>query len=212
MTTAKRGARKAKSGEMTSEARLFAVATEEFSRKGFEGTPIRQIAQAAGITLPTIYHYFGDKRALYERVCITVFEQQNRAMQAALTKSDVPAIRLLHFTTTLIASLEDVQFSRLLQRELIDQDFSLIADTTRAALLPHFEIVRSTVEALGDYGDGVERSIAIYSLAFGLIQLSPVWQQLGRTEVAGRSTEETALHILRIIFPETKWAHEVVLS
>src|SRR5205809_7916145 len=45
---------------------------------GAEGLSIRQLCARAGVTPPTIYHHFGDKRALVERViddCFAVFDR-----------------------------------------------------------------------------------------------------------------------------------------
>ena len=41
--------------------RLLAVAIDLFSRKGFKGTSIRDIASQLGMTTSNIYHYFGTK-------------------------------------------------------------------------------------------------------------------------------------------------------
>lgn len=46
--------------------RLIAAATELFSLHGLEGTSLRRVAAGAGVTMPTIHHYFGNKRKLYE--------------------------------------------------------------------------------------------------------------------------------------------------
>jgi AcrR family transcriptional regulator len=200
-------ARKKADGTANSQERLLAVATEEFAAFGFEGTPIRKIASAAGLTLPTIYHFFGDKRALYERVCIAAFERANVTLEAALTSVEDPSARLLHFTTTLVTILhDDVNFMRLLQRELVEQDYPLIGSEVRAALVPHFEMVISAVAAIGRQSDMIDRTLAIYSLAFGLIQLGPVWQKLGHVDPSGRTPAQSAALILTLVFPEIDWA------
>jgi AcrR family transcriptional regulator len=198
--------RKKVEGAASSEQRLLAVATEQFATYGFEGTPIRKIAAGAGLTLPTLYHFFGDKRALYERVCIAAFERANATLETALMIED-PAARLLHFTTTLVSILRnDVHFMRLLQRELVEQDYSLIGSEVSAALVPHFEKVMTAVGAIGRRTDSIDRTLAIYSLAFGLIQLGPVWQLLGRTEAPNRTPAQSARSILFLVFPEVDWA------
>jgi AcrR family transcriptional regulator len=45
--------------------RIVEVATEAFARRGFHGTSIGEIAEAAGITKPVLYDHFASKRALY---------------------------------------------------------------------------------------------------------------------------------------------------
>ena len=45
---------------------LLAAATEEFASHGLAGARIDRIAQAAGISKPMLYTYFGDKEALFD--------------------------------------------------------------------------------------------------------------------------------------------------
>ena len=44
-------------------------ALELFSAKGYEGVSVNEMTEAAGITKPTLYYYFGSKEGLYEAVC-----------------------------------------------------------------------------------------------------------------------------------------------
>jgi len=44
-------------------------ALELFSAKGYEGVSVSELTEAAGITKPTLYYYFGSKEGLYEAVC-----------------------------------------------------------------------------------------------------------------------------------------------
>jgi TetR/AcrR family transcriptional regulator, cholesterol catabolism regulator len=48
----------------TSADRLIEVSTDLFSRKGFKGTSIRDIARETGLTTSAIYHNFGTKGGL----------------------------------------------------------------------------------------------------------------------------------------------------
>lgn len=51
------------------EAQILAVACRVFGEKGFAATSVADIADAAGISKPLIYNYFGSKDGLYA-VCI----------------------------------------------------------------------------------------------------------------------------------------------
>lgn len=46
--------------------KLLAAATEEFAANGLAGARIDRIADAAGISKPMLYAYFGDKEALFD--------------------------------------------------------------------------------------------------------------------------------------------------
>jgi TetR/AcrR family transcriptional regulator, cholesterol catabolism regulator len=47
-----------------SKEKLFRTAINLFSTKGFRGTSIRDIAQAMGMSISNIYHYYGNKEGL----------------------------------------------------------------------------------------------------------------------------------------------------
>ena len=190
-----------------SKARILAAATEQFASRGFEGVVIRDIAKAADVTLPTIYHFFGDKRKLYEQSCIGIFEKQNALLQQALRSSDHPASRLWRFTAQLLSGLiEDNAFARLLQRELLEQDHSLIDDSVRQSLQPHFKMLSAAVMEITRKPDALDRSIAIYSLAYGLSSLRPVWQVLnGKKPVKLKTPLATTKLVLSLAIPEIDW-------
>lgn len=55
--------------------RLLDAATAAFSRKGLDGTTLRSVAQEAGVTMPTIHHYFGSKKGLFDACRAQALEQ-----------------------------------------------------------------------------------------------------------------------------------------
>jgi AcrR family transcriptional regulator len=52
-------------------------ALQLFSVKGFEGVSVSELTEAAGITKPTLYYYFGNKEGLFEAVCQSHYTQLN---------------------------------------------------------------------------------------------------------------------------------------
>ena len=67
------------------------AATKLLAERGAEGTSTRAICEAAGVTQPTLYHYFGDKDGLIEAVVTEGFERalaQKKAEEPA--KNDDP--------------------------------------------------------------------------------------------------------------------------
>ena len=49
-------------------ARALEAALEVFSRQGFRGSTMRQLADAAGLSVGNLYHHFGSKEAIFERL------------------------------------------------------------------------------------------------------------------------------------------------
>lgn len=68
--TSKRGSggRPTRAEAARREARIVEVATRLFIERGFDGTSIDAVAEAAGISKPTLYSRYQDKRALFEAV------------------------------------------------------------------------------------------------------------------------------------------------
>jgi TetR/AcrR family transcriptional regulator, regulator of cefoperazone and chloramphenicol sensitivity len=86
--TANAGRRK---GEATRK-RILDVALTAFGEASFRAATTRQIAEAAGVSLPTLQYYFGDKEGLYRACAETVVERYRRHTTAAAAQA-VDALR-----------------------------------------------------------------------------------------------------------------------
>lgn len=54
---------------------LVSAAVAEFSRKGFSGARVDEIAREAGVNKQLVYHYFGSKQDLYEAALEQVYTE-----------------------------------------------------------------------------------------------------------------------------------------
>jgi AcrR family transcriptional regulator len=70
--------------ESTSSRRILGEALKLFSRKGYAATAVREICEAAGITKPTLYHFFGSKEGVYRALVDGTLERHRGAVEAAL--------------------------------------------------------------------------------------------------------------------------------
>lgn len=61
-------------------ARILKAATTLFSRKGFEGTRIVEIAEAAGLPKANVYYYFASKEEVYDAVIKHLIEEWDAAL------------------------------------------------------------------------------------------------------------------------------------
>jgi len=52
---------------------LLAAATEVVSERGVDGTSLRAVCDRAGVQLPTLYHFYGDKKGLLDAVVNDAF-------------------------------------------------------------------------------------------------------------------------------------------
>src|SRR6202045_63212 len=62
------GGRPTREEALRRDARLLDVATTLFMERGFDGTSIDAVAEAAGVSKPTVYARYRDKRDLFAAV------------------------------------------------------------------------------------------------------------------------------------------------
>jgi AcrR family transcriptional regulator len=76
-------------------SQLLEIALERFARKGYHETSMEEIADAAGVTKPVIYHHFASKTELFIELLDTVGERLILDMAAAIAAETSPYRRLL---------------------------------------------------------------------------------------------------------------------
>ena len=69
--------------------KLLTAARREFAASGLAGARVDEIAARAGVNKPLVYHYFGDKDALYLAVLEWVYEEL-RAQERKLNLEGLP--------------------------------------------------------------------------------------------------------------------------
>jgi AcrR family transcriptional regulator len=77
--------------------RILETALDLFAAQGYEGASTRQIAEGAGVNLPAIQYYFGNKEGLYRAIIDDITANTDRHMallaprvRAALDAPDTP--------------------------------------------------------------------------------------------------------------------------
>ena len=68
----------------TSAERILSTALDLFAVKGYDATSVREICEAAGITKPTLYHFFGSKDGVFQALVRTGFLQYRAMVDSAL--------------------------------------------------------------------------------------------------------------------------------
>jgi AcrR family transcriptional regulator len=74
---------------LRSNDRILKSALELFSDKGYGATSVREICEAAGITKPTLYHFYGSKEGVYRALVEGALERFRADIQRALS-GEVP--------------------------------------------------------------------------------------------------------------------------
>ena len=80
-------------GQATRE-HLIEVATELFAARGYEGTSIDAVQQAAGVSRGSLYHHFAGKDALFEAVLEALEARVGNEVVVAAAAAPDPVARL----------------------------------------------------------------------------------------------------------------------
>ena len=70
--------------QATSAERILSTALDLFAVRGYDATAVREICEAAGITKPTLYHFFGSKDGVLQALVQGGFQQFRALVQSAL--------------------------------------------------------------------------------------------------------------------------------
>ena len=76
---------------MDNRSNILLCALRLFATRGYDAVGVQEIVEAAGITKPTLYHYFGSKQGLLDALLKEYFDQLYREVKvASVYRSDLP--------------------------------------------------------------------------------------------------------------------------
>lgn len=119
---------------------ILVAAEQVFAERGFKGTTTREVAKQAGIASSLIFYYFKSKKALYEAVFQSFFDQIEDLMQQnlSLDLDRLGQLRQFLFTFTDYAKRHR-NMMRILLREIIDNG-RLVKKIAQEYFKPLYEI------------------------------------------------------------------------
>src|SRR5512134_1366474 len=77
-----------------SNDRILNKALELFSTKGYDATSVREICEAANITKPTLYHFYGSKEGVYRALVEGALDGFRQRLESQVAAPGTPAERL----------------------------------------------------------------------------------------------------------------------
>ncbi|WP_461022499.1 TetR/AcrR family transcriptional regulator [Thalassiella azotivora] len=136
--------------------RLLDAATRLFAERGYEGTSVQQVVDAAGLTKGAMYHYYASKDDLLAQIYTRLLAMQTEHLER-IAAADAPAATRLHeaaadVVRTTLANLPD---ARIYQRSM-HQLSADVQKQVRAQRREYHERFRSLVE--DGLADGTLRS------------------------------------------------------
>ncbi len=101
--------------------RILQVALKLFAAHGYDGVGVQQIVEAAGVTKPTLYHYFNSKHGLFETL---IAEKSVRLLKVATEATEYHGDLPLTLTRTVRAYFDYAQDEPTFYRLLLATTFS----------------------------------------------------------------------------------------
>jgi AcrR family transcriptional regulator len=93
--------------QATSAERILSTALDLFAVKGYDATAVREICEAAGITKPTLYHFYGSKDGVFQALVRSGFEQYRHLVDAAIATPGTWTERVKLLTRSVFQSASD---------------------------------------------------------------------------------------------------------
>jgi AcrR family transcriptional regulator len=121
--------------------RILDAALNAFGEASFKAVTTRRIAEAAGVSLPTLQYYFGDKEGLYRACAETIVERYRRhtgaAAQAARALSE-QALSGQALSEQILSEDGATEATRAQLKALIRALAGFLVGSTEAARWAHF--------------------------------------------------------------------------
>lgn len=83
--------------------RLLREAARLFYRLGYASTSVREIVEAAGVTKPVLYHYFGSKEGIYREIMEHTLNQFRERLAAFRSRSGTAVERIRQLSNDLFS-------------------------------------------------------------------------------------------------------------
>ncbi|MDP4144715.1 MAG: TetR/AcrR family transcriptional regulator [Bacillota bacterium] len=156
---------------MDNRTAIINCTLELFAAHGYEAVGVQEIVKAAGITKPTLYHYFGSKQGLLEVILKEKFEQFNKSIEkVADYNGDLPLAlyRLVSFYFNYV--IQNPKFYRM----SLSMIFSPPESDTYKAIMPFLQKLNGMLEELFklaslDHGNMKGRHTAYAATLLGMI-------------------------------------------
>lgn len=130
---------------MDNRSKILQVALELFTSKGYDGVGVQEIVDTAGITKPTLYHYFKSKEGLLKALLEEYFGRFLKRFQEA---ADYQRDLTLTLTNILKVSLEFYQGNPLFFRFQLALLAAAPESSAYKMTFQYFEALHEILEAV----------------------------------------------------------------
>ncbi len=172
-------ARQKHSGGLSTRDYILKEATRLFAKEGFDRVTVRDISSATNLSMPTLYHYFGDKEKLYREVEAEIYGALRERLLNALEGKGDPEERLRSFVAEMYdALLRDVNFRHIAVRNMLDPSAVNHKFLVGVSMKPVHRALADLMNEIRPAGGDGPAPIILMSGILGFVLMSPAKRQL----------------------------------
>ncbi|GAW85318.1 conserved hypothetical protein [Bathymodiolus platifrons methanotrophic gill symbiont] len=185
---------------MSSKENILQMAVTLFSKQGFDGASMRDLAKSVNMSTSAVYHYFPNKQALYLGAVHFAFAKQASAFdevwQAELTADE----KLARFVSCLTGVLStDIDFRRLMQRELLDANDERMQFLAKEVFQEQFSHLMAVIEQLNDSQQIHFSALSVIALVCDIIQMQPLSRHLPGWQAEHEQADYIAEQVVNLL-------------
>jgi len=181
---------------------ILDAAMKMFSRNGFRGTTVRQLARQAGISEAMIYHHFPSKEALYDAMLEMRIEENRNILfpiDAAGAKKDRAVLEAI-IGNYLRRQLSDSSFVRMLLFSALE-GHELARKFVREPMQDFFGFLGSYLDERANEGDlrplnGPVTARLIMGMAFYFVLLCEIFKDPGSQGLSVEAITKDAVDLI----------------
>jgi len=184
--------------EAGARERLLGAALTLFNDKGYAAASVREIVEAAGVTKPVLYYYFGNKEGLYLELMRNSYGTFEELAAQTVAAGGSAKERIVRFCSVLFdASLERLPEVRLIYAVYFGPPQGTPQFDLEAYFVRMMELVHRLVREGSAKGEFGEFCVDDLTRALIAILTSAVNEQLSRRET--KLDREGMVRLLRLV-------------
>ena len=163
--------------QTSSRNAILDAAIDLFGHSDLDSVTIRDLEEKSGVAAPTIYHFFGDKRGLYDQAVRTAFDKVHEEITKGVEEIEDPveAVRCL-ITKYFEGFSRNTMVTRVLIRNLQTEDETLLHGIISDIYVPSYKLWQTMLNRIRPgAGDGL-LPILMMSASVGLGSVAHIRQ------------------------------------
>ncbi len=187
-------------GASNARKKILDVSTRLFAKHGFDAVTMRQISKESGLSMPSIYHHFGNKEDLFKAVETEMYSAHAQTLLHEIQSDASTEERLRKFIVAMFERLDsNPDYLKLLQRNLVDgweENQAFLVELSLQGVVDELKLL------LNQYSPGKGNGItpvAIFSMILGFVTMSPVIRHLKGEQIAAFTSNNRAAFVEVVI-------------